>query len=175
MEERKKPRGGSRGRIEGVATPPGKFSNFSGYLCLSLFHTRNNITSYNICSSPIDHYKMTEAIPLLDSLIIQMQDRFSDEDRHASHLLFLMLTIIVNKTLQLDDELEGMLFWEKDTPFLKSIGNEIRRWKTLWQPTDREPPHNLLLALGVWDEDAFPNIFCLLVIACTLPITSAEA
>ena len=92
---------------------------------------------------------MTEAIPLLDSLIIQMQDRFSDEDRHASHLLCLMLTIIVNKALQLDDELEGMLFWEKDTPFLKSIGNEIRRWKTLWQPTDRELTHNLLLALGV--------------------------
>ena len=92
---------------------------------------------------------MTVAIPLLDSLIIQMQDRFSDKDHHARHLLCLMLTIIVNKALQLDDELEGMLFWEKDTPFLKSIGNEIRRWKTLWQSTDRELPHNLLLALGV--------------------------
>ena len=118
---------------------------------------------------------MTVAIPLLDSLIIQMQDWFSDEDHHASHLLCLMLTIIVNKELQLDDELEGMLSWEKDIPFLKSIGNEVRRWKTLWQSTDRELPHNLLLALGVCDEDAFPNIFCLLVIACTLPITSAEA
>ena len=99
----------------------------SGYPCLSLFHTKNNIISYNICSSPIDHYKMTVAIPLLDSLIIQMQDRFSDEDRQACQLLCLMLTIIVNKALQLDDELEGMLFWEKDIPFLKFIGNEEHR------------------------------------------------
>ena len=29
------------------------------------------------------------AISLLDSLIIQMQDRFSDEDRHTHHLLYL--------------------------------------------------------------------------------------
>ena len=79
---------------------------------------------------------MTVAIPLLDSLIIQMQDRFSDEDHHTSHLLCLVLTIRVNKALQLDDELEGMLFWEKDIPFLKSIGNEVRRWKTPWQSTN---------------------------------------
>ena len=31
--------------------------------------------------SPIDHYKKTVAIPLLDSLITQMQDRLCDEDR----------------------------------------------------------------------------------------------
>ena len=69
--------GGSRGRVEGGLQPPfGKFSNLSGYSCLSLFHTKNNIVSYNMGFSPIDHYKKTVAIPLLDSLIIQMQDRF---------------------------------------------------------------------------------------------------
>ena len=54
----------------------GKFSSLSGYPCLSLFHNKNNTMSYNISFSPIDHYKKTVAIPLLDSLIIQMQDRF---------------------------------------------------------------------------------------------------
>ena len=96
-------RGGSRGRVEGGATPPfGKFSNLSGYPCLSLFHTKNNIISYNISSSPIDHYKKIVAIPLLNSSIIQMQDRFSDEDRHARHLLCLVPSIIVNRARQLD-------------------------------------------------------------------------
>ena len=73
-------RGGSRGRVKGAATSPppfGKFSNLSGYLCLSLFHTKNNIINYDISSSPVDHYKKTLAIPFLDSLIIQMQDRFA--------------------------------------------------------------------------------------------------
>ena len=31
--------------------------------------------------------------------------------------------VTVNKALQLGDEVEGMLFWEKDIPFLKSLGN----------------------------------------------------
>ena len=40
------------------------------------FHTKNNVMSYDISSSPIYQYKKTVAIPLLDFLIIQMQDRF---------------------------------------------------------------------------------------------------
>ena len=32
-----------------------------------------------------------------------------------------------------------MLFWEKNIPFLKSLGNEVREWKTLCQ-SDRELP-----------------------------------
>ena len=86
---------------------------------------RSNIPS----SSPIDNYKKSGAIPLLDSLIIQMQDRFSDEDRHARHSLYLVLpSIIVNNTLELSEATEGLLFWENDfLPFPnKSLGNELR-------------------------------------------------
>jgi len=39
-------------------------------------------------------------------------------------------------------------------------------------------PNNLLLAIGDFDEDAFPNVHRRLVIStviCTPPITSAEA
>ena len=65
-----------------------------------------------------------------------------------------MPSIIVNKALQLDVEVAGILFWEKDIPFSKSFRNEVLRWKTLWQSTDRELPNNLLLALRTCDEDA---------------------
>jgi len=132
---------------------------------------RSNIPS----SSPIDHYKKSVAIPLLDSLVSQMQERFSDEDRHARHLLYLVPSIVVKNTLELSEATEGMLFWENDLPFPKSLGNELRRWQTMWQSTEKELPSNLLLALGACDEDAFPNIHRLLLIACTLPISSAEA
>ena len=42
--------------------------------------------------------------------------------------------------------------------------------ETLWQSKDRELPNNL-----VRNEDAFPNIYRLLVVALTLLITSAKA
>ena len=74
--------------------------------------------------SIVTRRRLLVAIPLLYSLIIQMQGRFSDEDRQARHLLCVVPSIIVNKALQLDDEVEGcMLLWEKDIPFLKSLGN----------------------------------------------------
>ena len=67
------PGGGLRVFSQPPPPPFGKFSNFlSGYQCHPLFHTKNNIISYNISPSPIDHYKKTVAIPLLDSLIIQI-------------------------------------------------------------------------------------------------------
>ena len=138
----------------------------------SIQRNRSNTPS----SSPIDHYKKSVAIPLLDSLIIQMQDRFSDEDTsHARHLLYLVPSIIVNDTLELSEATEGMLFWENDLPFPKSLGNELRRWQSMWQSAEKELPSNLLLALGACDVDAFPNIHRLLLIACTLPISSAGA
>ena len=66
-----------------------------------VFDIKNDIISYNISSSPIDHYNKAVAIPLLDSSVIQMQDRFSDEDCHARHLLCLVQSILINKALQL--------------------------------------------------------------------------
>ena len=62
----------------------------------------------------VEFWKKTAAIPLLDSLIIQMQDRFSDEDRHARRLLCLVPSIIANKVLNLKAEVTGMLYWEKE-------------------------------------------------------------
>ena len=81
------------------------------------FSYKNNIMSYDISSSPIYQYKKNVAIPLLDSLIIQMQDRFLTKDRHARYLLCLVPSIMVNTALQLDEEVEGMLFCEKDIYF----------------------------------------------------------
>ena len=53
-----------------------------------------------------------------------------DEDLHARNLLGLLQSIIVYQALQLDDEVEGMLFCVKDIPFPKSLGNEVLGWKT---------------------------------------------
>ncbi|KAL9977231.1 hypothetical protein ACROYT_G014612 [Oculina patagonica] len=51
----------------------------------------------------------------------------------------------------------------------------FQRWQTNWQLAKKELPRNLLLALDVCDENASPNIHRLLLIVCTLPVSSAEA
>ena len=81
------------------------------WLSMSIpFSCPKNIISYDVSSSQIDRYKKTVAFPPLDSLIIQMQGRFSDEDRQARHLLCVVPSIIVNEALRLDDEVESMPF-----------------------------------------------------------------
>ena len=112
--------------------------------------------------------KKSVAIRLLDSLIIQMQDRFSDEDRHARHLLYLSWLITPWSYLKQQKACcSGIM--------TKSLGNELLRWQIMRQSAEKELPSNLLLALGACDEDAFPNIHRLLFITCTQPISSAEA
>ena len=46
----------------------------------------------------------------------------------------------------------------------------------MWQSVEKELPSNLILVLGACDEDAFPNIHRLLLIACiNSAISIAEA
>ena len=73
--------------------------------------------------------------------------------------------------------MDSLLYWERDLPFPSSLPNELRRWKVTWQHHSdiTKVPNTFHLALTACDSDSFPNIHKLLVIACTLPITSAEA
>ena len=75
-------------------------------------------------------------------------------------------------------------FWKLDLPFPKSLPNELQRWKTLWLSEQeiniihhqlKAEYQTFLQALASCDVDSFTNIYQLLLIACTLPVTSAEA
>ena len=70
------------GGLRGLQAPPPLWEVFKlVWLPMSIpFYTKTNIINYNISSSPIDHYKKIVAIPILDSLIIQIQDRFLTEN-----------------------------------------------------------------------------------------------
>ena len=125
----------------------------------NLQRNRNNTPS----KSPIEHYKRVIAIPLMDSLLIQMDERFTCTDegsgRHASRLILLVPSVLLTAKVDLADTLDGMLYWEQDIPFPKSLGNELVRWQSLWDnvnsnvnaETEKTIPDNFLLALGACD------------------------
>ncbi len=132
----------------------------------SLQRNKSNTPS----ESPGQHYKRAIAIPLIDSLLSQIKERFSNDHGHSKRLLFLIPSIItLSDNLNIEsikEAKQSLLFWESDLPFPSSLQNELRRWHT---------PNIFLLALGSCDSDSFPNIHQLLLISCILPITSAEA
>jgi hypothetical protein len=53
---------------------------------------------------------------------------------------------------------------------------EMRLWRNNWvQKPPTERPKTLAAAVKICDDTRFPNIFKLLQIACTLPVTSCES
>ena len=92
-----------------------------------------------------------------------------------------MPSILVTTSVNPDNILANLLKWEIDLPFPRSLPSEVRRWEELWKTQklngnkEQTIPNNLLQALGACDYDSFPNIHCLLLIGCTLRISSAEA
>lgn len=128
-------------------------------------------------SSPQEHYKRVIALPLLDSLITQLKERFDGENkRRIQALLSLVPSVMLSMDAEFSDQ--DFMFWKEDLPTPKSLAGELRRWKRLWSDdnSQSEPvPSNLLQALTLCDAESYQNIHHLLMIGCTLPITSAEA
>ena len=141
----------------------------------SLQRNRNNTPS----TTPQEHYKRAVAFPLLDSLLSQLNQKFTGENSHHAALLCLIPSLIASSSVQSSEKLDNLMYWSADLPCPMSLPSELRRWQTLWSNDEAGStssiPDNLLLALGACDVDSFPNIHRLLLIGCTLPITSAEA
>ena len=90
-----------------------------------------------------------------------------------------MIVISNNSSIELQYHLDELLYWSQDLLFSSSLSGVFRGWQSLWEnkscSNDSSIPSNLLQSLEFCDRDSFPNIHQLLLIACTLPITSAEA
>ena len=102
-----------------------------------------------------------------------MKERFGKTQVAASRLLDLVPSIVhAEEEINLADTIA---FYRDDLPNVAVINTEIWRWKNKWK---KELIHNcpdtLQSALKVCDEQNFPNLYQLLRIACTLPVTSCE-
>jgi hypothetical protein len=75
------------------------------------------------------------------------------------------------------DEIKSeLLFWESDLSHPASLKNEIKEWYQRWKSTPvGNIPTSLLDTLKQCDSDVYPCIHQLLIIGCTLPVTSCEA
>ena len=89
----------------------------------AIMKNRSNIPS----DSAEEHYKRTIAIPFLDNLLAQMDQRFNKEDRHACGILSLVPSMFLDFDVNPDDYIKDMLKWEKDLQYPKSLGSEVRK------------------------------------------------
>ena len=68
-----------------------------------------------------EHYKRTVAIPLLDNLSAQMDQKFNGEDRHARGLLSLVPSLFLDFSVNPDEFINDMVKWEKTSNTLNPL------------------------------------------------------
>ena len=133
---------------------------------------RNNAPSVN----PESHYRVNVAIPFIEHLLEEMSSRFSEDNRIGAEIFPLVPSAVV-KHDSLRNLAEKLQFWQQDLPTPSSLLSELREWQYFWKqytPT-LQLPGNLIECVKYADEDMYPNIRILLIIGCTLPVSSAEA
>jgi len=139
--------------------------------CTSFQRNRANTPA----DSPEEYYKRSLVIPFLDELSAQLKSRFTaDDDAHVASL-FKLLPAIIKEVNDFKDLEQNLLFWEVDLPSPHGLLNELKMWRRKWEECSTAEPASLLCCIAEADEDVFSNIRQLLLIACTLPVTSCEA
>ncbi|XP_060070932.1 52 kDa repressor of the inhibitor of the protein kinase-like [Ylistrum balloti] len=137
---------------------------------------RTNIGS----SCPQQYYKATVAVPFLDHLSTELNDRFHKDDRVAYAFSYLvpkqMFTLSDSEIQKLSSE---FFFWDSDLRCSSSqdLQGHLFEWKSSCGKLDEKgiTADNLLDTYKIADGDIFPDIKTLLHIGCTLPVTSCEA
>ena len=137
---------------------------------------RTNIVS----STPQQYYKRTVAVPFLDHLSAELNDRFNKEDSVAYAFGCLVPKQMVTLS---DSEIQNLssefFFWESDLQSSSSqdLLGHLLEWKRACEKFSEKgiTADNLLDTYRIADGDIFPDIKTLLHIGCTLPVTSCEA
>ena len=112
-------------------------------------------------------------IPFLDHLINGIDTRV---DKYGKIVLTIMGLVPFLIATQNDIPInEAIQLYSEDLPNVDSAEEEFLRWKRRWAVTpERERPQTVASALKKCDASMYPNLFVLLQIAATIPVTPCE-
>ena len=141
-------------------------------------YATNRRPSTALCQPSIyqSNYKRSLAIPFLVHVFSSLESQFPESARIASTLLGTVQSIR-SSTKVIFDDVRSLLCWSKTvmvaSPELFAM--ELRRWKNKYM-TAHESSRLSSLAQSIkdCDQELFPNIFILLQIAWTIPVSSCE-
>lgn len=128
---------------------------------------RSNIQA----DTPEQYWRRVVFVPYLDSLIEELDSRFSQLSIQAIRGLCL---IPVNLE-QLDDQRFNDLksYYEADMPSAKTFDQEVRLWKREWENRHNKPS-SVVATLDEINANLFPNIATIFRLLLLQPATSAS-
>lgn len=134
---------------------------------MSIYDNRRNPERTRFCQSSI--YE-----PYINNLIDEIDARFSVRQQVS----FSLQLLIPHRCKKLSYEAisQAVEQYSAFLPNLESLDTEIMRWKNKWSSGER--PNNVLETIQIFDDvlqSSYPNIFVLLKILATLPVTTSSA
>jgi hypothetical protein len=121
-----------------------------------------------------EYYLRNLAIPFIDYLNGEFNERFNPNNRMGKEILALLPAAILDQN-DIKSVVHNLMFWEDDLPNPSVLRNEVLEWKIFWESKKVNLAEiSLRDCLEQADVDVFPNIRTLMKIGCTLPVTSCE-
>lgn len=130
---------------------------------------RSNIPT----SDAKEYYRVSLFIPFLDEVLSHLDNRFSEHQPIITSLFNIVPARVVKLTKSDFEEL--VLFYANDLKHsVRAVILEITLWSQYWKEKN-DKPSNALDAIIACNEQLFPNVFTLLQILITIPVTTATA
>lgn len=140
--------------------------------CSPRVTSRQRHRANNPASSPLEYYRRNVVIPVLDEVTSEFDARFSQLSASAGQLLGLVPSVICEREVNIEEVAQ---LYTEDLPNPELLDLEVQRWRRKFMTIDSESrPSTCAAAVKACDRMTFPNLFVLLKIACTLPVTSCE-
>ena len=122
--------------------------------------------------SPEVYWRIAVFIPFLDSLLMELNNRFSSISRDSLLAYYLLPTNLS----KLDEKSISQLkhTFHDDLPLPSDFNQEVRLWKRKWGEADNHDlPLKLADVLNVTNSKFFPNVYTILELLTIIPVTTA--
>ena len=115
-------------------------------------------------------------IHFLDHILLQMKDRFSQEFAVVTELFSLVSGLRPNLPCQDSDIRDAVKFYAHVVDETR-LSCELKSWNAKWNmcTNDQTKPLSAIHALQFCNQNFYPNLFKLLTILATIPVTAASA
>lgn len=131
---------------------------------------KRQVNRENVEYSTVEEYfRRAIFIPFVDDFISQLEERFLNHRSTISSLQQFLPMFIGNIKF---DDISDCLELYLDEEDAISCRGEFLTWQMKWKDADNKP-ENALETLNMCNEQFFPNIFHIIKILATLPITTA--
>lgn len=121
---------------------------------------------------PSEYWRVSLYLMFLDHLVTEISTRvIKNEGRFTAE------NLIPSKLQTLDEQKANAIFdvFSNDIGDRQVFLDEVARWKARWSMAVGQRPQHLLDTLNATNKDLYPNIFTILTVLLTMPVSSASS